>query len=249
MLILLTNDDGINSEGIKYLKENLSTKHEVFVVAPDRERTCSAHSITLHKPLRITKHEDRVFSTNGTPADCVLLGVKCVIKRLPDLVISGINGGPNLGQDIFYSGTVAAAREGAFLGIQSIAVSINTYFGFRFEDATKIVEDIIRRLMKNPLPKGIFLNINIPNLPYGEIKGFMVTSPGVRIYDDKVIEREDPRGKKYYWIGGSINNVKPKRGTDFYAVKEGYVSVTPLDAYYPASRSKDLVKKIFRRCL
>ncbi|MCX7857820.1 MAG: 5'/3'-nucleotidase SurE [Deltaproteobacteria bacterium] len=247
MIILLTNDDGINSEGVKYLKEGLSLEHDVYVVAPDRERTCSAHSITLHKPLRIIRHSDRIFSTNGTPADCVVLGIRCILDKRPQLVISGINGGPNMGQDIFYSGTVAAAREGAFLGIQSLAVSIDARENFLYEDATKIILWIIKKIERNPLPNGIFLNVNIPNLPCGKIKGFCVTKPGVRVYEDTVIERVDPRGKKYYWIGGAVDDFKPKKGTDFYAVKKGYVSITPLEAHISESKSKDLVKKIFGR--
>lgn len=249
MLILLTNDDGVNSEGLKYLREALSKGNEIYVVAPDRERTCSAHSITLHKPLRITKHSDRVFSTNGTPADCVVLGVKFILPKKPGLVISGINGGPNMGQDIFYSGTVAAAREGAFLGIQSMAVSIDARENFRYEDAVKVVNRIIEKIKESPLLPGIFLNINIPNLPYDKIKGFMFTSPGFRVYEDKVIERIDPRGKKYYWIGSAIDNFKPKRGTDFFAVKNGYVSITPMDSHISESKSKEIIKKTFGRWL
>ena len=247
MLILITNDDGINSEGIKCLKEKLSQKHEVYVVAPDRERTCSAHSITLHKPLRIVRHSDKVYSTNGTPADCVVLGIRCVLQKRPDLVISGINGGPNMGQDIFYSGTCAAAREGAFLGIQSLSVSIDGRERLKYEDAAKVILRIVEIIEENSLPKGVFLNVNIPNIRYEEVRGFMITTPGFRIYEDVVIERVDPRGKKYYWIGGATDRFKPKKGTDFFAVSKGYVSITPIDAYIYESRSQNLVKKIFGR--
>ncbi len=249
MLILLTNDDGINSPGLRYLRDSLLKENEVYVVAPDRERTCSAHSITLHKPLRITEHSDKIFSTNGTPADCVLLAVKSILPRKPDLLISGINGGPNMGQDIFYSGTVAAAREGAFLKIRSLSVSIDARDHFRYEDASETVRKIVERIKKNPFPSRIFLNINIPNLPSHQIKGFMITSPGLRLYNDEVVERIDPRGRKYYWIGGSANHFNPKRGTDFFAVSNGFVSITPIDAFVVQNCSKEKIKKIFGRWL
>lgn len=249
LLILLTNDDGVHSEGLTLLMEGLQTQHEVCVVAPERERTCVGHAITLHKPLRIKELGGGVYATNGTPADCVLLGVKAVMRKKPDLIISGINKGPNMGQDINYSGTVAAAKEGAFLGILSMAVSINARSHYRFMDAIRVVGDIIEIVEGNMLPSSSFLNINIPNVSYGKIKGFMVTRLGKRIYNDKVIERTDPRGGKYYWIGGNGELYESLEGTDFYAIERGFVSVTPIGLDGTNIRSIKGYKKYFRRDL
>jgi 5'-nucleotidase len=247
MLILLTNDDSIRSEGILALQSRLNKKHEVYIVAPDRERTCIANAITLHKPLRLHKAGLNVFTTNGTPADCVYLAVRVVLKKKPDLLISGLNEGPNMGQDIHYSGTVAAAKEGAFLGIASMAVSLSGRRDFHFDTAIKVVEEIIHRVAHKPFVDSTFLNINIPNVPYHKIKEFAVTKLGKRIYNDTVIERTDPRGRKYYWIAGNEELYEPIKGTDFYAVARGYVSVTPLGLDTTNSISLEQYKKYFRR--
>jgi len=247
MVILLTNDDGIYSEGIRTLHKRLGKTHEVYIVAPERERTCIAHAITLHKPLRIYRAGVRTFATNGTPTDCVYLGVKVVIKKKPDLLISGLNEGPNMGQDIHYSGTVAAAKEGAFLGIPSLAVSIDGRKNFQFHTAVRVVEDLIEKVAHIPFIDGTYLNINIPNVPYERIQGFAVTKLGKRIYNDTVIERTDPRGGKYYWIGGNEECYAPVRGTDFYAVARGFVSVTPLGLDTTSRVSFEHYKKYFRR--
>lgn len=228
MLILLTNDDGIDSRGFILLKERLSERHNVLAIAPERERTCIGHAITIHKPLRIKKIEEALFSTNGTPADCVLLGIKILMEKIPDLVISGINKGPNMGQDVNYSGTVAAAKEGAFLGINSIAVSIDARQDYLFEDAVEITSLIIEKSVNIALPSGTLLNVNIPNIKKERLKGFMVTRLGKRIYNGTITERIDPRGNKYYWIGGNGDNFEHTEGTDLYAVGYGYVSITPL---------------------
>ena len=228
MLILLSNDDGIDSEGLQSLREDLSKTDDVWVVAPQSERTCIAHAITLHKPLRIKDLGDHVFSTNGTPADSVLLALKVVLPKAPDLVISGINKGPNMGQDVIYSGTVAAAKEGAFTGCVSLAVSLNGRTDFLFRDANRSVADLVQRIREHPFPQSILLNVNIPNMPYEMLKGFMVTSLGKRIYNGKIIERIDPRGGPYYWIGGDGEGFEAIVGTDLYAVDSGYVSLTPL---------------------
>lgn len=230
MRILLTNDDGVFSQGLLALKEHLSRKHDVCVVAPERERTCVAHAITLHKPLRIKEHGDRVFSSNGTPADCVLLGARVVIPEGPDLIISGINTGPNMGRDVSYSGTVAAAKEGSRIGIQSIAVSINARSDFLFHEAVVVVERFAELIHGKGLPRNVFFNVNLPNIPREAMKGFMMTRLGKRIYNDIIIERTDPRGRKYYWIGGDGDGFRLIKGTDFFAVQNGYVSVTPIDS-------------------
>ena len=249
MLILLTNDDGIHSKGILTLGKHLAKSNDVYLVAPERERTCVGHAVTLHKPLRIRKISDRVYATNGTPADCVLLGVNTVLPGKPDFIVSGINTGPNMGQDVNYSGTVAAAKEGAFLNIPSMAVSICAREGFLFDDASCVAEMVIHALNDGTLPEGTFANVNIPNLPRDSLKGFSVTRLGKRIYNDIIHERIDPRGGKYYWIGGNGDNYEHKRGTDFYAVEKGFVSITPLCLDITNVRSMKAYKNHFRRML
>lgn len=249
MLILLTNDDGIQSEGLMLLRDSLRIEHEVCVVAPERERTCVGHAITLHKPLRIREVGEKTYATNGTPADCVLLGVRVLAGARPDLIISGINKGPNMGQDVNYSGTVAAAKEGTFLGISSIAVSMNARRHYRFADAVRITERIIQIVGAHPLADSTFLNINIPDVSIADIKGFMVATLGKRIYNDKVIQRTDPRGGTYYWIGGDSEAYESLEGTDFWAVERGYISVTPLGLDTTNHGSIHNYKKYFRRSL
>ncbi len=245
MLILLSNDDGIHSEGLLALRETLSKTDDVWVVAPEAERTCVAHAITLHKPLRIKDLGGRLFSTNGTPADSVLLALRVVLPKTPDLVISGINKGPNMGQDVSYSGTVAAAKEGAFVGIASLAVSLNARKDFRFHDAARSVKDIVEKIRVHTLPPSTFLNVNIPNVPYEKVKGITVTRLGKRIYNGNIIERIDPRGGKYYWIAGDGEGFEAIEGTDLYAVDRKYVSLTPLHWDITSSVSIDGYKKIF----
>ena len=249
MLILLTNDDGIHSEGLLKLREILGKDHEVCVVAPERERTCVGHSITLHKPLRLRKIAENTYASNGSPVDCVYLGTKTILKKKPDMIISGINKGPNMGQDVHYSGTVAAAKEGAFLGIPSLAVSICAREKFFFHDAARAVLRIVEMLRGKSFIKETFLNINIPNLAFEKLRGLMMTKLGKRIYNDSIIERTDPRGGVYYWIGGSAEEYENKRGTDFFAVERGYVSITAfgLDMTYTGSTEKYI--KYFGRSL
>jgi 5'-nucleotidase len=249
LLILLTNDDGIHSKGIQALGKHLSKNHDVYLVAPERERTCVAHAVTLHKPLRIREISERIYATNGTPADCVLLGVNTVLPRRPDFVVSGINTGPNMGQDVNYSGTVAAAKEGAFLNIPSMAVSICAREGFLFEDAAQVAGVVIYALSDGTMPECTFANVNIPNVPRDMLKGFSVTRLGKRIYNDIVHERIDPRGGKYYWIGGNGDKYERKRGTDFYAVEKGFVSITPLCLDITNVRSMKIYKNHFKRRL
>jgi 5'-nucleotidase len=245
--ILLTNDDGIHSEGLVLLRECLLKQHDVYVMAPEKERTCVGHAITLHKPLRVKDLGDRVFASNGTPVDCVLLGLRMLFSQPPDFIISGINKGPNMGQDINYSGTVAAAREGAFLGIPSLAVSINARKDYRFTDAARITEDIIGMMKGSTCPGRTFLNINIPNISYENIKDFMVTRLGKRVYNDAVVERIDPRGGKYYWIGGNSHSFDLIEGTDFYAVENDYASITPIDVDAISDGSINILKQYLDR--
>jgi 5'-nucleotidase len=250
LLVLLTNDDGIDSEGFLALRERLlADRHDVYAIAPERERTCVAHAITLHKPLRIREVDSNLFSTSGTPVDCVFVAVKKLLPRKPDMVISGMNRGPNMGQDVTYSGTVAAAKEGAFLGVRSMAVSLAARTGFLYDDAVGVTSRILGSLSGAPSAGNVFLNINIPNVPRHEIKGFLVTRLGKRIYNDTVIERIDPRGGKYYWIGGDGESYEPLEGTDFVALENGYVSITPLCLDVTSLQSIKIYTKYFRRAL
>jgi 5'-nucleotidase len=230
MIILLTNDDGVASEGLLSLRELLSADHDVYVVAPERQRTCVGHAITLHKPLRLRRAGDGVYGSNGTPADCVLLGVQVVLPARPDMIISGINSGPNMGQDVNYSGTVAAAKEGARLGIVSLAVSAAARDHFLYAEVSAVVGELIDILGGASMPPQVFLNVNVPNIERSLVRGFRVTRLGKRIYNDTVIERVDPRGERYYWIGGGGDAFDAARGSDFHAVQKGFVSVTPLSA-------------------
>ncbi|MCX7966830.1 MAG: 5'/3'-nucleotidase SurE [Syntrophorhabdaceae bacterium] len=251
MLILLSNDDGIHSEGLTTLKETLEKYHDVIAVAPEKERTCISHAVTIHKPLRIKKINDNTYCTNGTPADCICLALNKILPKKPDLIISGINKGPNMGQDVHYSGTVAAAKEGALMGIPSMAVSISAREHFYFKDAGEVVMRLLG-LLGNTLQKtfkDVFLNVNIPNLPYDKIKGFLVTRLGKRVYNDIVTERIDPRGNKYYWIGGNGDTYEKLDGSDFIAVENGYVSITPITLDITNSDYIDVIKNFLRRFL
>ncbi len=227
MNILISNDDGINAKGLNILKEILiKNKHNVFIVAPERNQSATSHSLTLDNPLRIKKIDNNTYSTTGTPTDCVLIATHGLIKEKIDLVISGINHGPNMGEDVFYSGTVAAAMEGIMMGIKSIAISLASFEDLEFSASEYVILKLIKIVKK--CKKRVFLNVNIPNEKKENIKGFKITRLGTRIYSDILIEKTDPRGKKYYWIGGQKPKFKKMRGTDFEAIEKKYVSITPL---------------------
>ncbi len=227
--ILLTNDDGVHSEGIVLLAAGLSSLGEVTVVAPDRERNATGHSLTLHKPLRAEEIRPRVFAVNGTPTDCVNLAVMSLMKEPPAVLISGINKGGNLGDDVTYSGTVSAAMEGTLLSIPSIAVSQVGDAPWLFETAVFYARRIVELIFERGLIKDALLNVNVPNLPKERIKGVAITALGKRIFDSNiVIEKVDPRGKKYYWIGGDRSRWEERPNSDASAVAEGRVSITPL---------------------
>jgi len=227
-MILVTNDDGVYSPGIQVLAKRLKELDEVVIVAPDRERSAAGHSMTLHRPLLIEQVKDGVYSVNGTPTDCVNIAVKGLLKEVPKLVVSGINKGPNLGDDVTYSGTVAGAIEALILNVPSFALSLSARENFRFADAAEVGVQVARMIMSNGLPKGTLLNVNVPNLPVAGLKGTVVTRLGKRIYHQLTVERIDPRGKKYYWIGGGEPEWEHESGTDFDAIDRGMVSVTPL---------------------
>lgn len=237
MKILISNDDGFESPGILELAKALRAVGEVTVVAPHRERSTSGHSLTLHKPLRIFEIEKGVYATTGTPADCIYLGIREILKEKPDLIVSGINRGANLGTDVHYSGTVAAAREGALLNIRSFAFSMvdlrqilpeAPYEPFRFPQAATIAAETVKRVIDQPFPPHTFLNVNIPNIPAESIKGIRVARQGFRYYSNEVTRRQDPRGKDYYWLGGAYKGFEEAESSDCHAVNEGFVSVTPI---------------------
>ena len=228
MEILVTNDDGIHADGLRALAKALRTLGNVTVVAPDREQSAASHALTLHRPLRIKRVEEGVLSVDGTPTDCVLLGVHGFLKQKPDLVVSGINHGPNMGNDTSYSGTVAAAVEGTLLGIPSVAISLATWEGADFEPAAEVARELVKTFLDRGIHPGMCLSVNVPPIPRHAMKGIRVTRLGKRVYHDVIVEKTDPRGKLYYWIGGEDPTWEQDELSDFNAVSEGYVSVTPL---------------------
>lgn len=227
--ILLTNDDGYFSEGIKALARELRKSADVYVVAPDREQSASSHSLTLNRPLRVQPIEDKVYAIDGTPTDCVMLAIHMLFKKQkPDMIISGINHGANMGDDVTYSGTVAAAIEGSILGIPSIAVSMAGYEAATpMKRAAAFVSRLISRYEKLQLNPSTFLNVNLPTDNGRPYRSCRFTTLGIRHYRDIIIKKTDPRGKNYYWIGGRPQ-WKARKGSDFEAVKSGLVSITPL---------------------
>jgi 5'-nucleotidase len=226
--ILLSNDDGVSSEGLAALRETLASLDEVWVVAPDRDQSAVSHSLTLHRPLRIEQVGVRTFAVDGTPTDCVNLAINGILRERPWLVMSGINHGANLGDDITYSGTVSAAMEGTLLGIPAIAVSLVGRARADFGAAASFTKQLAATVLRDRLPPDTLLNVNVPDLPPAEIKGFVLTRQGKRRYGDAIVEKVDPRGKKYYWIGGDKLDFVDAEGTDFSAVERGMISVTPL---------------------
>ncbi|MDP4175119.1 MAG: 5'/3'-nucleotidase SurE [Bacteroidota bacterium] len=234
MRILVSNDDGIDSPGIQALVKALSEIAEVTVVAPHAEQSAAGHSITMQVPLRISKYykdgEFFGYAINGTPADCVKIGIRNIMKSLPDIVVSGINHGSNTAINIIYSGTVSAAREAAIMDVPSIAISITNTAAKNFDFAGKVAQKICKLVVKKEedLPKGTLLNVNIPDVPIEEIKGFLLTKQGKSKWDDLYEERKDPQGRNYYWLKGDLVEVDRELDTDQAAVRNKYVSVTPI---------------------
>ena len=227
-LILVTNDDGVHAPGIIALSKALRALGQVVVVAPDREQSAVGHALTMHRPLYCDPLRDGVFGVNGTPTDCVAIAVKKVLSRKPSLLVSGINRGGNLGDDITYSGTVSAALEGTLLGIPSVAVSLDGDVHLHYSEAGKVAARIARYVLAQGLPANTLLNVNVPNLPLPELKGFRVTRQGKRTYDGDIRVVQDPRGRSHYWQGGGRPVWSGGLETDIHAVMEGYVSVTPV---------------------
>ena len=228
-LILVSNDDGIHSEGLGALADALTTVGEVIVVAPDREQSAASHALTLDRPLRLNEVGPNRYAVDGTPTDCVNLGINGVVRRRPALVVSGINKGANLGDDVTYSGTVSAAMEGTLLGIPSFAVSLIGRRDFRFDVAAACAARIASWVLARGLPPDTLLNVNVPPGVDGAApRGLAITRMGRRRYGDAVVEKVDPRGRKYYWIGGEELEFVDEEGTDFRAVRQGFISVTPI---------------------
>jgi 5'-nucleotidase len=229
MHFLVSNDDGISARGIRVLSEWLQRLGEVTIVAPDQNRSGASNSLTLNAPVRIREIEDQTFRVSGTPTDCVHIALTGLLDGDPDMVVSGINAGANLGDDVIYSGTVAAAMEGRFLGLPAIAVSLvfDEKPGY-YETAAQAVILLVERLLRDPLPADTILNINVPDIPWKEIRGFEVTRLGQRHRSEPTIRMLDPRGEPMYWIGPAGAEQDSGPGTDFSAVRRGYVSVTPI---------------------
>jgi 5'-nucleotidase len=229
MHIMVTNDDGIHAPGILALAEALRELGLVTVVAPDRERSAAGHSLTLHSPLRVFKLREGFYSVDGTPTDCVNMGIHSLLPVRPDLVVSGINHGANLGDDVTYSGTVAAAMEANLMGIPAIAVSLATYERHgNFDAAAQVAVRVARQVHANGLPADTFLNVNCPDCPAEEMQVPLITRQGTRSFIGKIVDKTDPRGRKYYWIGSEEPAFNDEPGTDFHALNRRHVSITPL---------------------
>lgn len=235
MKILLSNDDGVHAAGLKALYKELKKLGRVWVVAPLEEKSTTGHSLTIHKPLRMIRIEEDFYGVSGSPADCVYMGLRQVIKGVPDLVVSGINRGANLGQDVYYSGTVSAAREACILGIPSLAVSLSINFAkpkpedkLNYPTAAKIAAKLAARMKKLPVPDHTLLNLNVPDIPHSKVKGLKLARQGFRYYSGNILRRKDHRGRFYYWVGGKYEGFKNEPETDCTAVVQGYASLTPI---------------------
>ncbi len=232
MKILISNDDGYLAPGIRALAHHLRSVADITVVAPERDRSGASNSLTLDFPIRVNHtDEEGVYRVDGTPTDCVHLAITGLLEQEPDMVVSGINAGANMGDDVLYSGTVAAAMEGRFLGFPAIAVSLVSRAGHEFEHfetAAKVAVELLERIKSHPLPSDTILNVNVPDMPRDQLQGFEATRLGHRHKSEPVIRSSDPRGRPIYWVGPAGAEQDAGPGTDFNAVREGRVSVTPL---------------------
>ena len=245
MKILVSNDDGYRSEGIRRLRSALMGLAHVTVVAPDRNRSGASNSLTLDVPLRVFESEPDVYYVVGTPTDCVHLAISGLFSFEYDMVVSGVNDGPNLGDDVLYSGTVAAAVEGRFLGLPTIAVSLCTeaQSGRHFETGARVAQTLVQQLLASPLERALILNVNVPDVPYESLRGFRSTRLGFRHRSERVVPARDPRGRQVYWIGPAGAQQDAGPGTDFDAVAQGFVSVTPLQIDLTRHAALDLVSR------
>lgn len=254
MKLLISNDDGVYAPGIKSLYKLLSQEHDTFVVAPLEERSTTGHTLSLDNPLRVVEidKESNIYGCSGYPADCTLMGFGHLMKERPDLIISGINRGANLGQDIYYSGTVAAAREGVFHGIPAIAVSSVCDFSkgpehpIFFDTAAKFIQDLLRRDIVDSIAPFHLVNINVPDIAYDQIKGVKVTNLGLRKYSEEITERKDFKGRSYYWVGGIYKGFQGSEETDCYTVDNDFISVSILNLLGGATEKLDKWQKLVK---
>jgi len=231
MRVLVSNDDGVDAPGIHVLAAGLrAAGHEVLMVAPDRDRSGASNSLTLDMPIRVVRQDETTWRAHGTPTDCVHVAITGMLEHRPDIVVSGINNVANLGDDVIYSGTVAAAMEGRFLGLPSVAVSLVTegHIGRHYGSAARAAVEIVERLRRDPLPASTILNVNVPDLPWGEIRGFETSRLGHRHRAEPCTPQEDPRGRQWWWIGAAGDEQDAGPGTDFHAVRTGHIAITPL---------------------
>jgi len=227
--VLITNDDGVHAPGLLALLKRVAEVAEVVVVAPDRERSAVGHALTLHHPLRAARLSENVYAVDGTPTDCVNLGIHSLLSFRPDLVISGINRGGNVCDDVTYSGTVAAALEATLMGIPAIAISLVTRGeGDHYDVAAGVAARLAQTVIEKGLPADTFLNVNVPDLPAELLKVPLVTCQGKRSYEGTIVDKVDPRGRNYYWIGTADLSFQDIPGSDYYAVSRGHVSITPM---------------------
>ena len=248
--ILLSNDDGINAPGLAVLeKAARALSKDIWVVAPETEQSGASHSLTLHRPLRIRKDGPRRFAVDGTPTDSVLLAINHILAdNRPDLVLSGVNRGGNLGEDVSYSGTIAAAIEATLLGVPAIALSLvaDSEESARWATAEKYFPQVVRKLTASGWPENVFINVNFPDVGPNSVKGIRVTRQGRRKLGDELIERRDPRGRSYFWIGAVRTEEATKRGTDLAAINGNSISVTPLYLYLTHDATYRRLKKVFK---
>ena len=232
MRVLVSNDDGVDAPGIRILAEGLrAAGHEVLVVAPDRDRSGASNSLTLDAPVRVLQRDEHTWCVYGTPTDCVHVAITGMLALEPDMVVSGINNTANLGDDVIYSGTVAAAMEGRILGLPAVAMSLATrdHRGEHYETAARAAVEIIARLQKDPLPADTILNVNVPDIPWSEVRGFEVSRLGNRHRSEPCVQQADPRGRTWWWIGAAGPEQDAGPGTDFNAVRSGNIAITPIN--------------------
>lgn len=242
--ILLTNDDGIQSPGLAALRDAVAGIGKTVIVAPDRDNSAVSHSLTMSRPLRLKELDDDTFALDGTPTDCVIVGISKVLERKPDLLISGINAGPNIGDDIAYSGTVSAAVEGTMYGIPSLAVSQAGEAPYNYSLAQTIIQRMVRKVLQTPLPPDTLMNINIPEQQH--YKGIQITRQGRRLWENAIKETLDPWGRTHYWIGGGTAKIDIGVDTDVRALHEGYVSVTPIHLDLTNHAGLDLLRATWK---
>jgi 5'-nucleotidase len=248
MHFLISNDDGYRAKGLTCLVRALASIARVSVVAPDRDRSGASNSLTLERPLRAMIGDNGYISVDGTPTDCVHLAITGLLDTEPDMVVSGINAGPNLGDDVIYSGTVAAAMEGRFLGYPALAISLAAINPRHFDTASQVAITLIRRLETQRLSPDIILNVNVPDVPFADIAGFQSTRLGHRHKAEPVIKTVDPRGRPIYWVGPAGAEQDAGPGTDFYAVNHGYVSVTPIQVDLTRYEAMNMIDEWLQGC-